>query len=153
MAIEVGTKDVAGALGVSEVSCHKLRKGDGGPRFEKFGGRYKYPLGKFLRWLLDRERQRADAKLDRIYKRVSLIETQLQKERESAQVKFRRKIVNVLSAAHGITMPEFYAFLADQGYLRIKDIPPEDYDEMLAALMEPVKVRAPTAEACFTISN
>ena len=140
MELEAGTKDVAAALGVSGVTCHKLRKGDDGPPFEKFGGRYKYPLGKFLRWLLDRERQRADAKLDRIYERMALIEEQLQKERESAQVKFRRKLVNILSAAHGITMPEFYAFLADQGYLRIKDIPPEDYDEVLAALTDHVAI-------------
>ena len=136
MAIEVGTKDVAGALGVSEVSCHKLRKGDGGPRFEKFGGRYKYPLGKLLRWLLDRERQRADAKLDRIYERMALIEEQLQKERESAQVKFRGKLVNILSAQNGISLPEFYAFLADHGYRRVKDIPPEEHDGVLVALTD-----------------
>ena len=145
MAIEVGTKDVAGALGVSEVSCHKLRKGDGGPRFEKFGGRYKYPLGKLLRWLLDRERRQIDAKLDHICERVSLIETQLQKERESAQVKFRRKLVNILSAQNGISLPQFYEFLADHGYRQIKNIPTGEHDGVLVALTDHVAIIAEQA--------
>ena len=136
MAIEVGTKDVAAALGVSEVSCHKLRKGDGGPPFNKCGGRYKYPLGKLLRWLLDRERRQIDAKLDHICERVSLIEEQLQQTRDSAQVKFRGKLVNILSAQNGISLPEFYAFLADHGYRRVKDIPPEEHDGVLVALTD-----------------
>ena len=127
---------MAGALGVSASWCHNLRKGGGGPPFEKCGGRYKYPLGKFLRWLLDRERRQIDERLDHICERLDLIEEQLQQTRESAQVSFRRKIVDVLSAAHDVTLPQFYEFLADHGYRQVKDIPPEEYDEVLAALTD-----------------
>ena len=125
-------KEGAHYCGYSHSRFEQLRAEGRGPKFYKVGNAKNalivYTRGALDDWLRSRS--------ERVRKRAAKNHASADVVDVFVEAKFRRRIVEILTGAFHVTMPDFEAFMRAQGYKRLTEIPSEKRDGFLTALVE-----------------